>query len=138
MNGQKRGLESGVQSGVEGDVERAEERPSGRTRLQDGQIECDGVRGERGAPAVNSTRSLQSRVSSVLAAGLMIALGLGALSWYYANALGRQKQARQAVQTAAADKARGEMVLPPLGGVEPPRSEPPAQSPTDFPPPRGD
>ena len=82
----------------------------------------DPVRGERNAPTVNSARSLQSRISSVLAAGLMIALGLGALSWYYASALGRQKQARQAAATAAANNAQGEMALPPLGGVEPPHS----------------
>ena len=114
MNGLERDLESRPESGVE--------NPSGRERSSDSQVDSDAVRGERGAPTVNSTRSLQSRVSSVLAAGLMIALGLGALSWYYANALGRQKHARQAVVTAAADKARGEMALPPLGGVEPPQS----------------
>jgi type IV secretion system protein VirB10 len=83
---------------------------------------ADAVRGERGSPTVNSARSLQSRISSVLAAGLMIALGLGALSWYYASALGRQKQARQAAATAAANNAQGEMALPPLGGVEPPHA----------------
>jgi type IV secretion system protein VirB10 len=83
---------------------------------------ADTVRGERGSPTVNSARSLQSRISSVLAAGLMIALGLGALSWYYASALGRQKQARQAAATAAANNAQGEMALPPLGGVEPPHA----------------
>src|SRR5580692_8949311 len=86
----------------------------------------DPVRGERSAPSVNSVRSLQSRISSVLAAGLMIALGLGALSWYYASALGRQRSARQAAVTAAANKAEGEMALPPLGGVEPPRTGVPA------------
>ena len=88
--------------------------------------QTDPVRGERNAPTVNSVRSLQSRISSVLAAGLMIALGLGALSWYYASALGRQKQARQAAATAAANNAQGEMALPPLGGVEPPHSGTPA------------
>jgi type IV secretion system protein VirB10 len=86
----------------------------------------DPVRGERSTPTVNSARSLQSRISSVLAAGLMIALGLGALSWYYASALGRQKQARQAAATAAANNAQGEMALPPLGGVEPPHAGTPA------------
>jgi type IV secretion system protein VirB10 len=86
----------------------------------------DPVRGERSTPTVNSVRSLQSRISSVLAAGLMIALGLGALSWYYASALGRQKQARQTAATAAANNAQGEMALPPLGGVEPPHAGTPA------------
>ena len=97
---------------------------SGRT-LPSGSA-ADRVRGERSTPTVNSVRSLQSRISSVLAAGLMIALGLGALSWYYASALGRQKQARQAAASAAANNAQGEMALPPLGGVEPPQAGTPA------------
>lgn len=78
-----------------------------------------GVRGERNAPVVNTVRSVQSRVSSILAASLMIALGVGALSWYYANALSRQQRLRQAVTTAAVNNAQGEMALAPLGRVEP-------------------
>jgi type IV secretion system protein VirB10 len=58
----------------------------------------------------------------------MIALGLGALSWYYASALSRQKHARQAAVIAAATNAQGEMALPPLGGVEPPHAGTPATS----------
>jgi type IV secretion system protein VirB10 len=82
----------------------------------------DRVQGERGAPTVNSVRSIQSRVSSVLAAGLMIALGVGALTWYYANALSRQTRERQAAIATTASNAQGEMALPPLGAVESPRS----------------
>jgi type IV secretion system protein VirB10 len=78
-----------------------------------------GVQGERSAPVVNTVRSVQSRISSILAASLMIALGVGALSWYYANALGRQQRLRQAVTAAAANSAQGEMALPPLGKIEP-------------------
>jgi type IV secretion system protein VirB10 len=77
-----------------------------------------GVAGERSAPVVNTARSMQSRISSLLAAGLMILLGLGALSWYYANALGRQKRLRQAATTAATNVAQAEMALPPLGRLE--------------------
>ncbi len=77
-----------------------------------------GVQGERGAPVVNTARSVQSRISSILAASLMIALGVGALSWYYANALTRQQRLRQAVTAAAANNAQGEMALPSLGKVE--------------------
>lgn len=77
-----------------------------------------GVSGERGTAVVNSIRSLQSRVSNFLAAGLMIALGLGALSWYYCNALSRQSRIRQAAATTAVNSAQGEMALPPLGAVE--------------------
>ena len=89
----------------------------------------DSVRGERNTLAVNDARSLQSRVSSVLAAGLMIALGVGGLSWYYANALSRQNRARQAAVKAVVNSAQGEMALPPLEAVIAPRApQAPAQS----------
>jgi type IV secretion system protein VirB10 len=80
----------------------------------------EGVPGERGAPVVNTRSSMQSRISNLLAAGLMIALGLGALSWYYTNALGRQKRERQAATSATASTAQTEMALPPLGRLEAP------------------
>jgi len=80
------------------------------------------VRGERSAALVHAIRSLQSRVSGVLAAGLMIALGFSALSWYYAHALTRSSHARAAAQTTAATHAQGEMALPALGPITPPSS----------------
>jgi type IV secretion system protein VirB10 len=90
-------------------------------------LEADGgVEGERGAPVVNTVRSMQSRISGFLAAGLMIALGVAALSWYYANALGRQKRMRQAATTAAVNSAQGDTTLPPLGRVATPPAEIPA------------
>jgi type IV secretion system protein VirB10 len=76
--------------------------------------------GDRGIPSVNRARSVQSRVSSLLALTLMCALGLGLLSWYYARALTRPHEARQAAQQAAKAHAQGEMSLPPLGRVEVP------------------
>ena len=75
------------------------------------------VQGERGTAVVNAIRSIQSRISSFLAAGLMIALGVGGLSWYYANALNRQSRAREAAGSVAANKAQGEAALPPLGTI---------------------
>ena len=47
------------------------------------------VQGERGIPSVNRVRSLQSRVSSLLALCLMLGLGFGLLGWYYAHQLTR-------------------------------------------------
>ena len=88
------------------------------------------VRGERDTPSVNGARSLQSRISSVFAAGLMIALGVGGLSWYYASALSRQSHARQAAVSAAVNSAQGEMTLPPLGAVAAPRALAAAESDT--------
>jgi type IV secretion system protein VirB10 len=99
-------------------------------------LEADGgVQGERGAPVVNTARSMQSRISSFLAAGLMIALGVAALSWYYANALSRQKRIHQAATTAAVNSAQGDMTLPPLGRVATPPAEVPG--PANIPAPAG-
>ena len=78
------------------------------------------VRGERSVALVNAARSVQSRVSSALAAVLMIALGIAALAWYYAHALTRPAQARALAQSAATTRAQGEMALPSLGRITPP------------------
>lgn len=94
--------------------------------LEQSSVQTQSVRGERSTAAVNVIRSIQSRVSSFLAAGLMIALGVGGLSWYYANALSRQSRTREAAASVAANKAQGEMALPPLGSVEAPHAPPAA------------
>ena len=64
--------------------------------------------------------SLQSRVSNVLAAGLMGVLAVGFLGWYYVNSLGSRTNAKAAAESSAKEKAKGEMVLRPLGRVDPP------------------
>lgn len=79
------------------------------------------VVGERGIASVNRARSMQSRVSSVLAIGLMSALGLGLLTWYYANTLSRRSRVEQSAQAASKSRAQGEMPLPSLGRIEGPR-----------------
>jgi len=79
-----------------------------------------GVSGERTTARVDGARSVQSRLSSLMAAGLMITLGLAALTWYYAHAFTRQSRSRQAAQSTAVGRAQGEMPLPPLGRIEPP------------------
>jgi type IV secretion system protein VirB10 len=84
-------------------------------------VPIDGlVRGERAAASVSRTRSLQSRASSVFAGGLTILLGVGALTWYYANALTRPSRARDAAQAVTLRRAQGEMPLPSLGRIDPP------------------
>ena len=80
-----------------------------------------GVRGERAEAVVNASRTVQSRVSSALAAGLMTVLGVGALSWYYAHTFTRRSHARELAQSTAVNRAQGEMALPSLGKIEPPR-----------------
>src|SRR5215472_7806379 len=84
------------------------------------------VRGERSVALVNVARSVQSRVSSALAAALMIALGVVALSWYYAHALARPAHARALAQSAATTRAQGEMALPSLGRITAPAANHPA------------
>ncbi|HEX3913948.1 MAG TPA: type IV secretion system protein VirB10 [Steroidobacteraceae bacterium] len=82
------------------------------------------VRGERAEASLARASSVQTRVSNVLAIGLMSVLGLGMLTWYYANAMTRQSHARQSAQAAAASRAQGEMPLPSLGRIDPPKDAP--------------
>jgi type IV secretion system protein VirB10 len=94
------------------------------------------VRGERDATAVNRAPSIQSRISSLLAIGLMSVLGLGMLTWYYANAMTRQSRARQSARTLSTSHAQGEMPLPSLGRIDPPPPPPgPAFDAAPFPSP---
>jgi type IV secretion system protein VirB10 len=78
------------------------------------------VRGERDGATLRQPPSVQSRVSNVLAIGLMSVLGLGMLTWYYANAMTRQSHARQSAQALSAKRAQGDMDLPSLGRIDPP------------------
>ena len=78
------------------------------------------VRGERSTALGSGARSAQSRLSSLLAAVLMVALGLSALTWYYAHAFSRHSRTLEAAQSRAATRAQGEMALPALGPIEPP------------------
>src|ERR1700732_4852936 len=78
------------------------------------------VRGERDGTTLRQPPSVQSRVSNVLAISLMSVLGLGMLTWYYANAMTRQSHARQSAQASSAKRAQGDMPLPSLGRIDPP------------------
>ena len=90
--------------------------------------EAEAVRGERGSATLAQAPSVQSRVSNLLAISLMSLLGLGMLTWYYANALTRQSQARQNAQAQQTKRAQGEMPLPSLGRIDAPVAEQPAAS----------
>jgi type IV secretion system protein VirB10 len=78
------------------------------------------VNGERSSAALQQPASLQSRISNLLALGLMSVLGLGMLTWYYAHALTRQSRAQQSAQSSSAKRASGDTPLPSLGRIEPP------------------
>lgn len=84
------------------------------------------VRGERGVALVRSVRTLQSRMSGVLAALLMTGLGLAGLSWYYAHAFNRPTRLRESARAAAAQRVQGETPLPALGPLTPPQPTRPA------------
>lgn len=80
------------------------------------------VVGERGIASVNQARSLQSRVSNLLAMGLMSTLGVGLLGWYYVHTASHQTAVKRAAQDASRNQAAGEMALPSLGPIDPPTS----------------
>lgn len=97
---------------------------------------ADTVHGERDATIVSGEPSIQSRISSILAIGLMSLLGLGMLTWYYANAFTAQGRARQSAQALSTHRAQGEMPLPSLGRIDaPPPPPPPASDSEPLPPP---
>ena len=73
--------------------------------------ENETVAGERSIASVNAARSLQSRVSNLLAMGLMSTLGLGLLGWYYVHTFTHQGEVKRAAQTASRNQAAGEMPL---------------------------
>lgn len=82
------------------------------------------VRGERDSSTLTHAPSVQTRISNLLAIGLMSVLGLGMLTWYYANAMTRQGRARASVQASSAKRAQsGDLPLPSLGRIEPPVTE---------------
>ncbi len=89
----------------------------------------DSVAGERGFATVNRPPSLQSRLSNLLAAGLMSTLAIGFLGWYYIHVMATRRAVATTSQGAPKDKAQGEMALPPLGRIDPPKPSTPAASP---------
>jgi type IV secretion system protein VirB10 len=84
------------------------------------------VRGERGSATLAQAPSVQSRISNLLAVGLMSFLGLGMLTWYYATTLSRQSHARESAKASTSKRAQsGDMPLPSLGRIDPPVEKPP-------------
>lgn len=82
------------------------------------------IAGERGLPSVSGSASLQSRISGLLAIGLMSVLGIAMLGWYYSRAITRQKHAQQSAQATSRSRAQGDVPLPSLGVIESPQIEP--------------
>jgi type IV secretion system protein VirB10 len=91
------------------------------------------VQGERANFIASSARSLQSRMTSVLAAGLMTSVGVGMLVWYYAEALSRPVAGRAPTQASLPAPAGQGVTLPTFVAVGSPRMPRPAASPQSVP-----
>lgn len=96
--------------------------------------------GERGIPSVNRLRSMQSRVTNVLAVGFLSLMTLGFLAWYYVHSWQNTNAERDQALAATQQRAQGEMKLPPLPRVQAPRpkapeGDPPTQDVWGSPPP---
>ncbi|MBW4053294.1 MAG: conjugal transfer protein TrbI [Proteobacteria bacterium] len=93
-------------------------RPAARPQPREtpaAQASSSEVRGERDAPIVTGPRSLQSRMSSLLAAGLMTCVGVGMLTWYYAQVPSHPAASRRGLHAGAPESPGGGMILPPFG-----------------------
>lgn len=77
--------------------------------------------GDRSTSSISGIRSLQSRITNILAVGLISTLALGLLVWYYARTASQPSVAKHAAQSAAQAKGEGDLPLPPLGRVESPK-----------------
>jgi type IV secretion system protein VirB10 len=80
------------------------------------------VHGERAGFIARGARSLQSRMTSLLAAGLMTSVGAGMLAWYYAEALSRPTPARMSTQASLPEVAGEGMTLPTFEAIAAPRT----------------
>ncbi len=78
------------------------------------------VHGERANFIASGARSLQSRMTTLLAAALMTSVGAGMLAWYYTEALSRPAPARTAAQASAPEVPGEGMTLPTFETVAPP------------------
>lgn len=102
-----------VSSPSTGDVTGTPDRDAAAARESD-------VVADRGIASVNRSRSVQSRMSNLMALGLMGALGLGLLSWYYSQAWAHQKAGKEIAQKSVKASAEGDLPLPPLGRIDAP------------------
>jgi type IV secretion system protein VirB10 len=91
------------------------------------------IPGERGIPSVNRARSVQSRVTSVLAVSLMGSLAAALMIWYYSGAIHRSARAQQEAEALSKRRAQGETTLPSLGVIQLPRAQAPASEATSDP-----
>lgn len=87
---------------------------------------------ERGIPSVNRVRSVQSRVTGILAIGFMCAVGAGMLAWYYARAF-HSAAPDPRIRPNTTARAQTDVGLPPLGPIRPAPLASAAQAPAASP-----
>jgi len=80
----------------------------------------EAVEGERGVSTLKLARSTRSRVSNLLALGLVLAVGASLLGWYYSNIVARQVRAPQRASARPSGAAPADVPPPPLGEIHPP------------------
>jgi len=96
-------------------------RPSPDPSAEPQTDELGVVHGERAGFIARGARSLQSRMTSLLAAGLMTSVGAGMLAWYYAEALSRPSPAHMSTQSSLPEAAGEGMTLPTFEAIAAPR-----------------
>ncbi len=82
----------------------------------------EAVEGERGRSTLNLARSIGSRVSNLLALGLVLAAGASLLGWYYTQVLARQVHTPQHSPAGSAIGASSDVPPPPLGRINSPET----------------
>jgi len=80
----------------------------------------EGIPGDRGVASADPAHSIQSRLTHLLAIGLISLIGVGLLMGYYRHAFTRQAQIKASTQAETKNRAQGEMALPSLGPIQPP------------------
>lgn len=101
-------------------LDRLRRRPDDGSLSSSAEVDVAPVEGERGATAAQRPPSLQSRLSNLLALALLGTIGIGLLGWYYTNIMQSRASTRSAAQSSAKNKAEGEIIVRPLGRVDPP------------------
>lgn len=99
-----------------------------RSEPEVGREQAGAVRGERATFIAARARSLQSRMSGLLAAGLIVCVGAGMLVWYYADALSRPAASRTPARASFPDSAGEGMTLPMFAAGASERAPMPAAS----------
>jgi type IV secretion system protein VirB10 len=119
-------MSAGAQVPVEPSASNASGVRGGAAPDQNQPVDTDTgeILGERGIPSVNRARSVQSRVTSVLAVTLMSVLAAALMIWYYSGAINRGARAHAIAEAQAKRRAQGESTLPSLGVIQPPQPPP--------------